>query len=241
MAGEFHVDRSRFVRPFYPGGDFEGYDYAPDAIVVDNPPFSILKRIIDFYQSKAIPFFLFAPHLTLLSRKNFAECAVICDAEVVYDNGARIKTDFLTNMDTAHAIRLEPGLSAEIRQANKKREYRTNAKYIYPDNVVTSALLGPCVDRGLNVRIPKEDAYRIDALDMQRAVGKKLFGGGFIVSDEWAAKIKAARPLQVADKETTVWRLSEREQKIARELGKHEKGQTDGTKEAEAKSPGKDV
>ena len=234
VANEFGVSRDRFVRPFYPGGDFEGYQYAPDAIVVDNPPFSILKRIVDFYQDKQIPFFLFAPHLTLMSRENFNECAVICYADVVYENGARIKTSFLTNLDTVHAIRTEPGLHEAIRQANKQREYRTQAKYVYPDNVVTSALLGPCVGRGLHVRIPKGDACHLSVLDAQRAKKKKLFGGGFLVVDKWAALIKAARPAQDIDSETTIWELSERERDIIRRLSEKE-GAIDEPLEAEGK------
>ena len=55
------------VRPFYPGGDYENYDYPDNAVVVDNPPFSIISKIARFYLDRGIKFFLFAPHLTLLS------------------------------------------------------------------------------------------------------------------------------------------------------------------------------
>ena len=58
------IDRSRFVRPFYPGGDYEHFDYSADAVVVDNPPFSILGKIKRFYLAHDIPFFLFCPSLT---------------------------------------------------------------------------------------------------------------------------------------------------------------------------------
>ena len=53
------------VRPFYPGKDYKAYDYKQNDIVIDNPPFSILSKILDFYIAYDIKFWLFAPHLTL--------------------------------------------------------------------------------------------------------------------------------------------------------------------------------
>ena len=52
VATRFKVDRNKFVRPFYPGGDYEKYNYMSDSIVVDNPPFSILAQIVKWYQSQ---------------------------------------------------------------------------------------------------------------------------------------------------------------------------------------------
>ena len=37
------ADDVPIVRPFYPGGDYENYDY-PEGCVVDNPPFSIFAK-----------------------------------------------------------------------------------------------------------------------------------------------------------------------------------------------------
>lgn len=44
------------VRPFYPGGDFENYDYPENCVVVDNPPFSIFARILKWYNERGIIF-----------------------------------------------------------------------------------------------------------------------------------------------------------------------------------------
>lgn len=49
VANEYKVDRSKFVRPFYPGGDYQNRHYGKDEIVVDNPPFSILAEIMKFF------------------------------------------------------------------------------------------------------------------------------------------------------------------------------------------------
>ena len=53
------ADDVPIVRPFYPGGDYEHYDYPEGCVVVDNPPFSIFANILDFYQARGIRFFLF--------------------------------------------------------------------------------------------------------------------------------------------------------------------------------------
>lgn len=70
VAREYGLDADKFVRPFYPGGDFEREEYPDGCVVVDNPPFSILSRICRFYVDKGIRFFLFAPTLTLFSGKH---------------------------------------------------------------------------------------------------------------------------------------------------------------------------
>lgn len=53
-AWEYGVERSSFVRPFWPGGDYQRYDYPEGCVVVDNPPFSILSRIVGWYQDHGI-------------------------------------------------------------------------------------------------------------------------------------------------------------------------------------------
>ena len=67
VAQEYHLSRDKFVRPFYPGGDYQKETYAADAVVVDNPPFSIMTEILHFYVEHSIRFFLFAPTLTLFT------------------------------------------------------------------------------------------------------------------------------------------------------------------------------
>lgn len=58
VAEEYGLDKVNFVRPFYPGGDYQAEEYKPDDIVVDNPPFSILGEILKFYVAKGVKFFL---------------------------------------------------------------------------------------------------------------------------------------------------------------------------------------
>lgn len=61
VVKEYGLSRDQFVRPFFPGGDYQRHKYEPDSVVVDNPPFSILAEILDFYTRMGIRFFLFSP------------------------------------------------------------------------------------------------------------------------------------------------------------------------------------
>lgn len=137
VASEYGVNRDNFVRPFYPGGDYENYDYGKTAIVVDNPPFSILSKIVDFYISKNIPFFLFAPNLTFFSCIRNRDCtALVTDTNIIYDNGADIKTSFLTNLEPYDLrIRTAPTLYQAIKKSNRndtERDEKTAAKICIP-------------------------------------------------------------------------------------------------------------
>ena len=76
VANKYNINKSDFVRPFYPGGDYQHYDYSGGKIVVDNPPFSILSEIIMFYIDNNIKFFVFCPALTAFSTAS-ANCAVL--------------------------------------------------------------------------------------------------------------------------------------------------------------------
>lgn len=59
VCNRWDISPMQVVRPFWPGEDYETYDYSKDSVVIDNPPFSILSRIIKFYLKENIPFFFF--------------------------------------------------------------------------------------------------------------------------------------------------------------------------------------
>ena len=82
---KYGFNRENFVRPFYPGGDFENYPYKKDDIVVDNPPFSILQKIVNFYNEHNIKFFLFADARTGMRE---GACAIFFKWKTIeYENG----------------------------------------------------------------------------------------------------------------------------------------------------------
>ena len=213
---ETYGDKQPFVRPFWPGGDYERAEYPEGRAVVDNPPFSILARIVDFYVRRGIRFFLFAPTLTLFSANNRDVCYIPCGVSVTYDNGAKVNTSFITNMDDAQVVSA-PVLYQRIRAANDKNEKaRTKdlPKYSYPDHVLTSAAAYQYSRHGIEYRLEKSDCLFIRDLDAQRAQGKSIFGGGFMLSDRAAAERAAAEKAAALR-----WELSEREKKLIEMMG----------------------
>lgn len=179
---EYGVSRERFVRPFYPGGDYQSEIYAPDDIVVDNPPFSLLGQIVPFYLERGIPFFLFAPALTLATEKNARATLVAADADIIYQNGASVRTGFVTNLDDSNVqIRSAPDLCDMIRAANIKTT-KTLPKYRYSRNVVTAAMVHKLSSYGVPYKLKRSESVRIKALDAMEGRGKKsgIFGGDFL-------------------------------------------------------------
>ena len=209
------------VRPFWPGGDYEAFDYPPGCVVLDNPPFSILAEIVDYYQRRGIRFFLFAPSLTLCTYTRRHDVTVIvADCGIVYENKAEVKTGFVTNLDPVFRIRTEPTLYAAVKaavEAVQKEAARELPKYVYPDAVVSSATLQR-IGRYVEFRVPKTDARFISALDAQRAAGKTIFGGGLLLSERAAAERAAAERAAAERAAATKWKLSEREKRIQDEM-----------------------
>lgn len=214
------IEDRKIVRPFYPGGDYENYDYPDGCVVVDNPPFSIISKICRFYTGRQIPFFLFAPHLTLFSPRDMAWTGIVCSVPVVYENGAVINTDFASNLFGDIRIMTAPELRRRIRVAiDSCRQSVELPKYRYPANVVSSALLGkiaPYVD----FKARASECRQVSRLDCQ---GKKaIFGGGFLLSRQKATE-KLAAERQAAERQAAEnvieWELSERERAIVEELG----------------------
>ena len=218
------IKRDKFVRPFYPGGDFENEKYPAGCAVVDNPPFSILARIVDFYVEHGVKFFLFAPALSALGYTNRSGVTSICVYEgVTYENGASVSTSFVTNMvgDDVAAM-TAPELSAQIVKVNKENEARmskTLPKYSFPMELVTSAKLGYLSKYGQDLKIMRNHSYFVRTLDaMKEAGGSGIYGCGLLLSKATTAE-KAAAEKAAA----TVWKLSKRERDIIDSLGNDDK------------------
>ena len=154
---EYGIDPDKIVRPFYPGGDYEHYDYPEGAVVLDNQPFSILAKITAFYLERGIPFFLFAPSLTCFSARTCEEGTnhLICDANIVYENGAVVRTSFVTSYGGNVIAQTAPELTRLINE-EAKRQLRETVKelpkYSYPDHVATSALMQKYARYGIDFR-----------------------------------------------------------------------------------------
>ena len=208
---EYGLEGRKVLRPFYPGGDYERAEYPEGCVVIDNPPFSILSKICAFYDEHGVDYFLFAPSLTLFSTNTGRSNYIITGSDIIYANGANVKTGFVTNMGP-YRIQTRPDLYAALKEANEantKPEVEL-PKYIYPVEVATSALLQK-IARFEYLQILKGDALFIRALDSQREHKKSIFGGGFLLKEKAAAE-KAAAEKAAAH----VWRLSDRERELMR-------------------------
>ena len=234
VAKEYNLNPDNFVRPFVPNGDYQAFEYAPDAVVVDNPPFSILSKIIDFYLEKGIKFFLFAPNKTVLGllAKNRKVTAICASANVIYDNGANVKTAFVTNLEDDIAARSCPELYFAIKEAQKNTKPKQNK---YPGEVVIFSKIDRLSETGVHFEIKHKDCAFIRRLDEQKENGKQIFGGGLLLSknavhsyrqakecsesNSRAAKKAAAEKAAAEKAATTVWKLSDREREIIAGLG----------------------
>ena len=220
------LDRASFVRPFRPGGDYEDFDYPEGCVVVDNPPFSILTGIQAFYMERGIRFFLFAPTLTCLSGRRCMEVDhIVCGSDITYENGAVVRTGFVTNLDGEHVLEADPDLGDAINAANAARLAKNKKqlpKYSYPDCVITSARANYLASHGTPLRVRRSDALKISALDAQRGRGKSIFGGGLLLSEAAAAERAAAERAAAERAAANVWKLSHRELEMQRMLGRAE-------------------
>ena len=192
VSETYGVDRSNMVRPFHPGGDYQAEQYRPEDVVVDNPPFSILAQIVAFYGERGIPFFLFAPALTLFSSSSSSSssCAIGVGYSITYANGAKVATSFLTNLEREARARSAPDLYAAIKRADEQTQRLTKPElpqYAYPPHVLTAAMLNRYAKYGVKFAVSVAESERIGTLDAQRPIKKSIFGNGYLLSEKAAA------------------------------------------------------
>ena len=221
---KYGKSRDNFVRPFFPGGDYQVHRYKDTDVVVDNPPFSILAEIVDFYVEKNQPFFLFAPGLSTIGyTKRKGVTAICCYAGITYENGACVTTSFITNMDSEEvAAMTDPDLFKKIAEANKENEvamHRSFPKYEFPMEVLTAAKMGYLSKYGQEIKILRKDSMFIRTIDAMKESGKGIYGNAFLLSERAAAERAAAERAAAERAAATCWKLSERELEIVKSLG----------------------
>ena len=221
VESRFGVDRKNFVRPFFPNGDYQAERYSAESVVVDNPPFSILAEIVDFYVDRGIKFFLFAPGNSTIGYTTRNNVQAICThAAVTYENGATVVTCFLTNLANDGCVAIsDPELYKKIDEANEitLESMRANLpKYSYPVNVVTATKLGYLSKYGQRLEIKRESSCFIRKLDAQGDKG--IFGSGLLISEKAAAEKAAAEKAAAEKAAAMVFELSEREKEIIKSL-----------------------
>ena len=227
VCEKYDINPDKIMRPFKLGGCYQEEDYPEDCLVLDNPPFSIFSQICEWYLDRNIKFFLFAPSLTCLSGRKIWDRMnhIICDCTVEYENGAIIKTSFVTNLETDIILQTCPELTKLVNDKTrelKKDKKKQQPKYEYPDYVIHAAAMQKLARYGVDFKIHKQDCTFIRKMDVQ---GKKaIFGGGLLLSERAAAERAAAenkRRENALQEQEQVERfeLSEREKQIVRSLG----------------------
>ncbi len=180
------------VRPFYPGGDFEHFDYPEDCVVIDNPPFSIFTKICNWYIEHNIPFLLFGPGTTSF-RKGITSLGI--SYSITYENGVRVSTSFVTNMMGNLICTTSPDLYQAIKEANQKTQKGNGKEYykpLYPDNVLRTTMLQRLSRAGIDFQVKAEDGVVVG-----RATNIKPheYGSSILLSDRAAAEKLAAEKL----------------------------------------------
>ena len=204
VANRYNLDPGTFVRPFYPGGDFQAEDYT-GKVVVDNPPFSILKKIKDFYVEHSVPFFLFCPANNGARGVDYGmETHIACGIHIVYENGASISTSFVTNLE-APCIRTDSELRRNLDSVNrqnriKARKLKHLTSWRYPKELVTTARLCKLARYGVDVCFAPEELHLCNKLD-NMPPGTSVFGGGFLLTAEAVRRLDKAKELEAKAKE----------------------------------------
>ena len=224
VAETYGVNPSSFIRPFYPGGDYQNENYPKGCVVVDNPPFSIMAEILNFYNERGIRFFLFAPTLTLFSSSSSSCTALPCTCAVIYENGASVNTSFLTNLEPKHIrLRSAPKLQAMVQEGIDefaKTLRRSLPKYSYPPYIITSTFVGILSRLGIEFSVPVSESESISGLDAQKPSGKAIFGKGYIVSEAVKAEREKAEREKAEREKAERWELSDKEWAIIKRLSR---------------------
>ena len=193
VVERYGIDREAVVRPFWPGGDYERFDYPDGCVVVDNPPFSMISAIERFYIAHGIRFFLFAPALSMLGGPTMRVCHVAVGCSITYANGAEVNTGFATNLDAEAVLEAAPDLGDAIREVCKRLAKATKkqvTKQVLPDNVMTAAKANWFAMHHTPYRLAARDCAFIRTIDAMG--GRNIFGGGLLLNDRAAAERAAA-------------------------------------------------
>ena len=237
----YHIDPSAIVRPFWPGSDYQAFDYQQGCVVLDNPPFSILRDIVEWYLKNNIHFFLFMPSLTGLHLGGEKCCKIYVSGKIIYENGANVNTSFITNLDGENVAMSEPTLRRLIDECSEKLKrqsgiVKTLPTYEYPMNVLTAARCDHYSRHGVEFAVKRGQSLFIRSLDEMRKAKKEIWGGGLLLSTAAAkererAEKEAARNIAAgaAKKEDRgnvyIWKISDQEQEVIAMLNRKEAGQ----------------
>ena len=182
-------DDTEIIRPFYPGNDYQAFEYTDGCVVVDNPPFSIYAQIVRWFIANGVKFFLFGPQLTL-KVIDADVCYLPANVSITYENGAVVATGFVTNLINGVRMWTAPTLHRALKLASPPK--KIVPKNTYPLNLITCATFGKISSREVDFKVMAEDCREIRQVESLARVKKSLFGGGRLLSTRAAAERAAA-------------------------------------------------
>lgn len=221
VENEYGLKKENFVRPFKPEGDYENEIYNKNDVVVDNPPFSIESQIIDFYLKNNIKFFLFCNGLTAMNllAKNRQITLIVTSSHIVYENGAQVRTAFVTNLDNdGTRIKTAPSLDKDLQIAFETlKDVKQITEYIYPKNVLKTTDFHHIANRDFKIN-ENQLFYKHDLKNSDHC-----YGGCILVSDVVAdayINLKENNRKEKIEKEKTIQQviLSDEELQIIEDL-----------------------
>lgn len=219
VCERWSIEPATIVRPFWPGGDYERFAYPDGCLVLDNPPFSILAKIVKFYVRRGIKFFLFAPGLTCLGTTIHGASALFVETPFTYENGAQVSTSFLHNLGDRDIVAEScPELNDRLEVVNKalaKAQKKQVAKLAFPVELVTGAKLKWFSAHHTEFFVRRSEAVFCRELD---GYSGGIFGGGYLLTSKAAAE-KAAEEKAAEEKAAALRvELSPREKEILARL-----------------------
>ena len=153
---------------------------------------------------------------------------IVCDCSIVYENGATVRTSFITSFEPETVAETSPELTRLVNdtvEKLKQENARKLSKYDYPDHIVTAAMMQKMARYGVHFRVRREECQLVRSLDAQRAMKKEIYGAGLLLSDQAAARKQnaekqAAENARKQAEDAICYELSERERELVEELNK---------------------
>ena len=216
----YNLQDKHIVRPFIPSGDYQRYVYDKNDVVIDNPPFSITTKIVNWYIDNNIPFFLFINGLyaVSLSRGLPGKASVIVTNAngSFYNKGSEksIKLGFVTNLEPKNIIlRGDATLTNRLNGLVKKKTFK---RFRYPANFLKNNDILTALQRNVELQLTTDNCLFEDNLDYHKSQRVKVFGGGYLVDDKLYAEFKESLKQDLPN--TYCVTLSLREQKLIEHL-----------------------
>ncbi len=117
-------------------------------------------------------------------------CTIAVNASIVYENGAKINTNFVTDMEPGVALMSAPTLRArldEVCDRLERQQKKKLAKLAFPDDVLTAARCGWFSAHGTDFSVRWDECACIGSIG-----AKQIHGDGLLLNSRAAAERAAA-------------------------------------------------